>query len=82
MYFFLNIFVCKNFFIKEKIKRLEILLITSFIILLGTLFYNYNSIVLLAIYDAKYNFILFDRDQYNTNKNCGVLSKSTFRKLL
>ena len=47
----------------------------------GTLFYNYESIVLLAIYDAKYNFILFDIGQYGRNNNCPVLSKSTFGKL-
>ena len=51
----------------------------------GTLFYNYKtfySIVLLAICDAKYNFILFDIGQYSSDNDCGVLSKSTMGKLL
>ena len=48
-----------------------------------TLFYNYKnfySIVLLAICDAKYNFILFAIGQYGRNNNYGVLSKSTIGK--
>ena len=51
----------------------------------GTLFYSYKSfysIVLLAMFDAKYNFILFDIGQYGTNNDCGVLSKSTMGKLI
>ena len=40
------------------------------------------SIVLLAICDAKYNFILFDIGQYGSNNDCRVLSKSTMGKLL
>ncbi|XP_057310584.1 putative nuclease HARBI1 [Hydractinia symbiolongicarpus] len=45
----------------------------------GSLYYNYKgfySIILLAVCDAKYNFILVDVGQYGSNNDCGVLSKS------
>ncbi|XP_057292612.1 putative nuclease HARBI1 [Hydractinia symbiolongicarpus] len=45
----------------------------------GSLYYNYKgfySIILLAVCDAKYNFILVDVGQYESNNDCGVLSKS------
>ena len=49
-----------------------------------TVFYNYKSFystALPAICDAKYNFILFDTDQYGSNNDCGVLSKSSMGML-
>ena len=45
----------------------------------GTLYHNYKgffSIVLLAICDAKYNFILVDVGQYGSNNDSGVLAHS------
>ena len=45
----------------------------------GTLYHNYKgyfSIVLLAICDAKYNFILVDMGQYGSNNDSGVLAHS------
>ena len=51
----------------------------------GTLFYNYKgfySLVLLAVCDANYNFVLFDIGQYGSNNDCGVLNKSEMGKKL
>ena len=45
----------------------------------GSNYYNYKgfySIVLLAIYDAKYCFILHDTDQFGSNNDSGVLANS------
>ena len=49
----------------------------------GTLFYNYKglfSFVLLAIWDARYCFILFDVGQYGSNNDAGVLANSSIGK--
>ena len=49
----------------------------------GTLYHNYKSFfsfVLLAICDARYNFILVDIGQYGSNNDSGVLRKSLMGK--
>ena len=51
----------------------------------GFLYYNYKgfySIVLLAICDAKYNFILLDVGQYGSNNDAGVLANSLLGQML
>ena len=51
----------------------------------GTLFFknkSFCSIFLLAIFEAKYNFILFDVGQYGSCNEYSVLSKNTMRKPL
>ena len=45
----------------------------------GTLFHNYKgffSLQLLAVCDAKYNFIFVDVGQYGSNNDCSVLANS------
>ena len=45
----------------------------------GSLYYNYKgffSLVLLAIWDAKYTFTLIDIRSYGSNNDCGILAKS------
>ena len=51
----------------------------------GTMFYNYkgsDSIVLLAVVDANYNFILVDIGAYGQNSDGGTFAKSNFGKAL
>ena len=51
----------------------------------GTLHHNYKgtfSIVLLAVYNAKYNFTLVDVSQYGSNNDNGVLAKSKISSAL
>ena len=50
-----------------------------------SLYYNYigvYSIVLLAICDAKYNFILLDVGQYGNNNDAGILANSLLGQML
>ena len=49
----------------------------------GTIFHNYKgffSFVLLAIFDARYCFTLFDVGQYGSNNDAGVLANSSIGK--
>ena len=49
----------------------------------GTIFHNYKgffSFVLLAIFDARYCFLLFDVGQYGSNNDAGVLANSSIGK--
>ncbi|XP_030758030.1 protein ALP1-like [Sitophilus oryzae] len=51
----------------------------------GSLFYNYKksfSIILLAVCDAKYNFICVDIGAYGSHSDGGVLNNSSFGKKL
>ena len=49
----------------------------------GSSFFNYKgffSLVLLAVCDARYNFLLFDVGQYGSGNDSGVLNQSDFGK--
>ena len=51
----------------------------------GTYYFNYKgfcSIVLLAICDSNYFFTLFDRGQYESNNDSGVLANSKMKEMI
>ena len=49
----------------------------------GTKYYNYKgffSMILLAVCDARYNFLLYDVGQYGSTNDSGALAESDFGK--